>query len=129
MNVVDSSGWLEYLANGPNAEFFAPPIHDTDHLLVPTICLYEVFKHISLQRGEDEALEAVGVLYNGQIVDITSEIALYAAQLSIRHRLPMADSLILAVARLYHAKLWTQDEHFQGLEGVMYIPKRSPLSS
>ncbi len=123
MNVVDSSGWLEYLANGPNAEFFAPPIRDTDHLLVPTICLYEVFKHLSLRRGEDEAMAAVGVLYSGQIVDITSEIALYAAQLSIGHHLPMADGLILAVARLYRATLWTQDEHFRGLEGVMYIAR------
>ncbi len=123
MNVVDSSGWLEYLANGPNADFFAPAIRDTDHLLVPTICLYEVFKYLSLRLGEGAALEAVGVLYSGRVVDITAEIALYAAQLSIYHRLPMADSLILAVARLNYATLWTQDEHFQGLEGVRYIAK------
>ncbi|MCS7179614.1 MAG: type II toxin-antitoxin system VapC family toxin [Anaerolineae bacterium] len=123
MNVVDSSGWLEYLANGPNADFFAPAIRDTDHLLIPTICLYEVFKHLSLRRGEEAALEAVGVLYSGRVVDVTADVALYAAQLSIQHRLPMADSLILATARLNSAVLWTQDEHFQGLEGVRYIAK------
>ncbi len=123
MNVVDSSGWLEYLVNGPNAEFFAPAIRDTDRLLVPTVCLYEVFKHLTLRLGEEAALEAVGVLYSGHIADVTAEVALHAAQLSIRYRLPMADSLILAIARLNHATLWTQDEHFQGLEGVRYTAK------
>jgi len=86
MNVVDSSGWLEYMANGPNAEFFAPAIRDTDHLLVPTTCLYEVFQHLSLWLGEGAALEAIGVLYSGRIVDVTAEVALYAAQLSIQHQ-------------------------------------------
>ncbi len=124
MNVVDSSGWLEYLADGQNATFFAPAIRDSERLIVPTICLYEVFKHLSLQRGEDAALAVVGVLYSGQIVDITDEIALHAAQLSLQHKLPMADSLILATARLHHATLWTQDEHFQGLAGVEYVEKK-----
>ena len=63
MNVVDSSGWLEYLADGRHAAFFAPAIRDSERLIVPTICLYEVFKHLSLQRAEDAALEAVGVLH------------------------------------------------------------------
>lgn len=124
MNVVDSSGWLEYLADGRQAAFFAPALRDSERLIVPTICLYEVFKHLSLQRGEDAALEAVGVLYSGQVVDVTAEIALYAAQLSIEHKLAMADSLILATARLYHATLWTQDRHLEGLAGVEYIEKR-----
>ncbi|MBN1139284.1 MAG: type II toxin-antitoxin system VapC family toxin [Anaerolineae bacterium] len=124
MNVVDSSGWLEYLADGKAAAFFAPAIRDSERLIVPTICLYEVFKHLSRQRGEDAALEAVGVLYNGEVVDVTAPIALYAAQLSVEHRLAMADSLILATARLHHATLWTQDRHFEGLEGVEYIEKR-----
>ncbi len=123
MNVVDSSGWLEYFANGKNAEFFAPAIQDSENLIVPTICLYEVFKRLTLLLGEDAALAAVGVLYTGRIVDITPEIALYAAQLSIQHRLAMTDSLILATARLYHATLWTQDKHFGGLEGVHFPPE------
>lgn len=124
MNVVDSSAWLEYLADGRNAAFFAPAIRDSQHLVVPTICLYEVFKHLSLQLGEDAALAAVGALYSGQVVEITEGIALHAAQLSIQHQLPMADSLILATARLHRATLWTQDAHFAGLEGVKYIEKK-----
>ena len=123
MNVVDSSGWLEYLAGGRHAATFAPPIRDSERLIVPTICLYKVFKQLSLQRGEDAALEAVGVLYSGQVVDLTAETALYAAQLSVEHKLAMAESLILATARLHHATLWTQDRHFAGLEGVQYIEK------
>ena len=124
MNVVDSSGWLEYLANGEYAAFFAPAIRDSERLIVPTICLYEAFKHISLQRGEDAALEAVGVLYSGEVADVSAQIALHAAQLSPEHKLPMADSLILAIARLHHAALWTQDGHFAGLAGVEYTEKR-----
>ena len=124
MNVVDSSGWLEYLADGPNAGFFAPAIHDSAHLLVSTICLYEVFKRLSLQRDQNQALTAVGILYNGRLVDVTPEIALYAAELSIEHKLAMADSLILATARFYQATLWTQDEHFAGIAGVQYVKKK-----
>jgi predicted nucleic acid-binding protein len=124
MNVVDSSGWLEYLAGGRQAAFFAPTIRDSEHLIVPTICLYEVFKHLSMQRGEDAALEAVGVLYNAEIVDVTAQVALHAAQLSMEHKLAMADSLILATARLRRATLWTQDRHFEGLAGVEYVEKR-----
>lgn len=124
MNVVDSSGWLEYLADGPNAPFFAAAIRDTEHLIVPVICLYEVFKRLTVQRDQDEALRAAGVLYSGRVVDVTPQTALYAAQLSLEHKLAMADSLILATARLYQATLWTQDEHFEGLANVQYVKKR-----
>lgn len=124
MNVVDSPGWPEHLAGSEHAAFFAPAIRDSERLIVPTICVYEVFKHLSLQRGEDAALEAVGVLYSGQVADVTAQIALHAAQLSIEHKLPVADSLILATARLHQATLWTQDRHFAGLAGVEYIEKQ-----
>lgn len=124
MNLVDSCGWLEYLANGGNADFFAPAIKDETHLIVPTICLYEVFKRMSLQSGQQAALQAVGVLYRGQVIDLTDGLALHAAQLSLAHQLPLADSLILATARAYQATLWTQDEHFKGLPGVQYIEKQ-----
>lgn len=124
MNVVDSSGWLEYLADAGNASFFESAILATDQLIVPVVCLYEVFKRIALQRGEQDALQAVGVLYTGEIVDLTAEIALEAANLSIEHHLPMADSLILATSHLYNATLWTQDEDFKGIPDVKYIPKK-----
>jgi predicted nucleic acid-binding protein len=125
MNVVDSSGPLEYIANGNNAEFFKPAILDLERLIVPTICLYEVYKRMALQRGQEAALESVGVLSRGTVIDITGEIALEAAHISISQQLPMADSLILATARAYYATLWTQDAHFKNIEGVKYIEKRT----
>ena len=123
MNVVDSSGWLEYFADGANASFFAPTIEDTEHLIVPTICVYEVFKRLMGQRGEDAALVAIGDMYQGQIVDLTAPIALGAAKLSVELKIAMADSLVLATAHAYKATLWTQDADFEGVEGVKFIKK------
>ncbi|MBN1121552.1 MAG: type II toxin-antitoxin system VapC family toxin [Anaerolineae bacterium] len=121
MNVVDSSGWMEYFANGPNADFFAPAIEDTDSLIVPVICLYEVFKHIFKQRGEQSALEAVAAMMQGRVIDLTATLALSAARLSVDLGLPMADSMILVMARSQNAVVWTQDSDFEGLDGVQYI--------
>lgn len=123
MNVVDSSGWLEYFADSENASFFAPAIEDSENLLVPVICIYEVFKRILLQSGLSSAQTHIGDLYTGHIVAIDASLALSAAQLSAEQKLPMADSLILAVARTHNATLWTQDEHFKGMAGVQYIEK------
>ncbi|MBN2149584.1 MAG: type II toxin-antitoxin system VapC family toxin [Anaerolineales bacterium] len=124
MNVVDSSGWVAYFANGGNAQFFAAPIQDVAHLLVPSICVYEVFKRLAQELGEESALQAVGVMSYGAIIDLDREIALDAAQISMRHKLAMADSIILATARAYEAALWTQDVHFKDIEGVQYIGKQ-----
>ena len=124
MNVVDSSGWLEYFADGSNADFFAPAITDEPNLVVPTICIFEVFKRLSVQRGKEQALRAMGMLYRGLLVALSDEIALQAALLSLEHKLPLADSVILATARLHQATLWTQDEHFKNLPGVEYIQKQ-----
>lgn len=121
MNVVDSCGWLEYFANGSNADFFAPSICNEARLIVPTICLYEVFKRMSIQRGKEAALDAVSRLYRGKVVELSDEIALEAAQLSLEFKLPLADSVILATARAYNATLWTQDEHFKDFPGVQYV--------
>lgn len=123
MNVVDSSGWLEYFADGENADFFAPQIENLTELIVPTISLYEVFKRILQQRGEGDALQAVALMSQGIIIDLDMRIALEAARLSDEERLPMADSIILATARLHNAKLWTQDSDFEGFRDVQYIPK------
>ncbi len=124
MNVVDSSGWLEYFAKASNAAFFRPAIHDTEHLLIPTVCIYEVYKRILAQAGEEEALAALAWMASGQVVDLTQQIALLAADLSLEYHLAMADSIILATARTYNATLWTQDAHFAGLEGVKYVAKQ-----
>lgn len=123
MNVVDSSGWLEYFADAPNADFFAAAIEDTEQLIVPAITLYEVFKRICQQKDESEALQAVAVMMQSQIIDLIPGIALDAAKLSLELKLPMADSVILATAQAHNAVLWTQDGHFQDIEGVRFVAK------
>ncbi len=125
MNVVDTSGWLEYFADGPNASFFAPAIETPDQLVISTINVYEVFKHIARQRDEDSALKAVAVMGGGSLVNLDDTLAMDAARLSILHRLPMADSLILATARACDAVLWTQDADFEGLDRVRFVARRT----
>lgn len=125
MNVIDSSGWLEYFADGPNASFFSGPLQKTSEIIVPTITLYEVFKTVLRQRSESDALQAVALMQQGSVVDLTSGIAILAAKLSAEIRLPMVDSIILASARTYEAVVWTQDSDFEGIDGVKYIAKKS----
>lgn len=124
MNVVDSSGWLEYFADGPNAAFFAPPIEATRELLVPTLSLYEVFKRVLQQRGEEPALQAAALMRQGRIVELTATIALSAAKASIERRLPMADSIMLVTAQVHGAVFWTQDADFSGVASVRYVAKK-----
>lgn len=124
MNVVDSSGWLEYFANAGNANFFARAIENEENLLVPSICLYEVYKRLHQQHGKQAALEGISRLYRGKVLELNDEIALLAAQLSIEHHLPLADSIFLATAHHHQATFWTQDEHFKDIEGVKYIEKK-----
>lgn len=123
MNVVDSSGWLEYFADGHNAEFFAPAIENTSELIVPTLSLYEVFKRVLQQRGEGDALQAVAAMMQGRVVDLDTDLALSAARLSAACKLPMADSVMLSAAQKHGATLWTQDAHLEGIAGVEYIAK------
>ena len=124
MNVVDSSGWLEYLADGPNADFFANPILTTADLLVPTLSLYEVFKRVLQQRGEDDALQAAALMQQGTIIDLGGSLALSAARISLNEKIPMADSIMLATARAYGATLWSQDSDFANIPDVRYVAKK-----
>jgi predicted nucleic acid-binding protein len=124
MNVVDSSVWLEYLSDGPSADFFVPPIEDEENLVTPTICIFEVFKRVLVELGEERALNAVGTLSRGNVVELNREEAIEAARLSAQFKLAMADSIILATARTFQATLWTQDAHFKDIEGVRYIEKK-----
>ena len=124
MNVVDSSGWLEYFADASNASFFAPAIEAVSELVVPTLSLYEVFKRILQQKTENEALRAVAAMMQGSVVDLNPALALSAAKIALRHQLPLADSVILATAQAYGATLWTQDADFRNISGVRYIEKR-----
>lgn len=123
MNVVDSSAWLEYFADSGRADLYEEPILDTRNLLVPAICLYEVFRVTSRQRSEVEALEAVAAMQQGKVVDFSAGLAILAARLSLEHSLPMADASILATAYSEQAELWTQDADFKGLPDVRYFPK------
>jgi toxin FitB len=123
MNVVDSSGWLEYFADGPNAPFFSHPLQETTDLIVPTITIYEVFKAVLRQRNESDALQAVALMQQGSVVSLNANLSILSAKISIEYHIPMADSIILATARAYEATLWTQDSDFQRVEGVQYIPK------
>jgi toxin FitB len=123
-NVVDSSAWLEYFADGPNAGYFAPPIEAPAGLVVPSVTLLEVFKRLLQQRSESDALQAIAVMQQGQVVDLDAPLALGAAKLGVESKLPLADSIIMATARRFGATLWTQDEDFEGLPGVNYRPKR-----
>jgi predicted nucleic acid-binding protein len=124
MNVVDSTAWLEYFADGPNAGSFARPIAASRSLLVPSLSLFEVFKRVSQQRGEDEALRAIAVMEQGRIVDLDRATSLEAARLSIEHRIAMADGVMLATAYRHRATLWTQESDFEGLPGTRYYAKR-----
>jgi len=124
MNVVDSSGWLEYFAGGKNASRFAPPLKDTESLIVPAVSVYEVFKVLLREAGEEEALQAASAMQRGLVVDLTPQRAMSAAALSLQYSLPMADSTILATAREHEAVVWTQDEDFKGLDKVKYFPKK-----
>lgn len=124
MNLVDSSGWLEFFAGGPNANFFATPLKNVDELVVPTISIYEVFKSVLRQRDESAGLQAIALMKQGIVVDLTTNIAMMAAKLSLEHNVPMADSIILSSGRIYQATVWTQDANFKGLDGIEYVKKR-----
>jgi predicted nucleic acid-binding protein len=119
VNVVDSSGWLEYLADSDRADLFAPAIEDFEQLIVPTISLYEVYKKVLRERGENAAAYVFSLMNLGLVIDLDSSLALEAAQ----HQLPLADSIIYATALRHGATLWTQDGHFEGIEGVRYFKK------
>lgn len=124
MNVADSSAWLEYFADGPNALRFASVIENVESLIVPSICLLEVFKRVLQQRSEQEALQAIALMQQGKVSDLTCEVAVEAARIGVLLKLPVADSVVLATARAHDAVLWTQDSDFDGVEGVKYFPKK-----
>lgn len=129
MNVVDSSAWLEYFGDGPSAPEFTQAVEAPDELVVPTLTIFEVFKRMFQLTDEATALEAVGLMLQGRVVDLSTTLALEAARLSLDERLPLADSIILATARSEDAVLWTQDAHFAGLDGVEFRKKRQTDSA
>lgn len=127
MNVVDSSAWLEYFGDGSNAAVFAEAIESPGELAVPTLTLFEVFKRTHQLTDETTALEAIAVMLQGRVVDLTATLAIDAARLSLDTGLAMADAIILATARAEDAVLWTQDSHFEGLENVEFHEKQETV--
>lgn len=125
MNIVDSSGWLEYFSGGPNADHFLVPLKETSTLIVPTITIYEVFNVVLRETGENEALQSIAAMQKGSVIDLTAGIAMNASKLSLHHNLPMADSIILATAKAYECIIWTQDSDFENWKGVKFFPKKN----
>lgn len=123
MNIVDSSGWLEYFADGPNAQHFAKPIELVRELIVPTLSIYEVFKRVLQLRDEDSALQVVAAMQQGTVVELDVATAITAAKFSNKLKLPMADSIMLASAQIHHATFWTQDADFKEIGGIRYFKK------
>ena len=124
MNIVDSSGWLAYFADEPNAKHFLTPLNDSASLVVPTVTIYEVFKVVLRESGENDALQAAAAMQKGTVVALTVPLAIAASKLSIEHALPMADSLILATVQEFNAILWTQDSDLKNIKNVKYFPKK-----
>ena len=120
-----SSGWLEYLADAPGADQFAPAIENTALLIVPSICVLEVFKKVLREFGEGEALQAIAVMQQGQVVDLDGSLALLAAKLGVEHKLPLADSVVYATAQAMNGIVWTQDEDFEDLPDTKFFRKSS----
>ena len=124
MNIVDSSGWLAYFADEPNANHFLPPLSDSALLVVPTVTIYEVFKVIFREAGDNQALQAVVAMQKGTVVDLNARLAIAASKLSLEHNLPMADSIILATAQAFNAIIWTQNSDFKNMNNVKYFPRK-----
>ena len=124
MNIVDSSGWLAYFADEPNAKHFINPLKDTASLVIPSVTIYEVFKVVLRETSENEALQAAAAMQKGRVVDLTAMLAIAASKLSLEHGIPMADSIILATAKAFDAVIWTQDSDFKNIAGVKYFPKK-----
>ena len=124
MNLVDSSAWLEYLTDGPNASYFSPVLEQPAKLIIPVICVFEVFKKVLKEKGIDAAIEVVALMQQGEVVHLDAKLSMEAAKLSLEFKLHMADSIILATARAFGAVIWTQDADFEKIDGVKFIRAR-----
>ena len=124
MNIVDSSGWLAFFADEPNAKHFLLPLKDTASLVVPAVTIYEVFKVVFRESSENKALQVAVAMQKGKVIDLTAKLAIDASKLSLQNGLPMADSIILATAQVFNATIWTQDSDFKNISGVNYFPKK-----
>ena len=125
MIVIDSSGWLEFLTDGPVADEYARYLRKTTEVVTPTIVIYEVYKRAKRVLGEEEAIDAVAAMQKTQVMPLTDELALIAADLSLLHKLPMADAIVLATAQAHDADVVTSDADFKDLPRVIYVPNKN----
>ena len=123
MNLVDSSGWIEYLQDTSRADLFADAIEDRNTLLVPTIALFEVHKVLSRRLPAELVERCLNVMRLGRVLDFTDARAIAAAQIAARHQLAMADAAMYSMAQEFGATFWTQDADYESLLGVNYFPK------
>jgi len=123
MNVIDSSAWLSYFAGDKNSTSFSKPIESLDTLLVPSITVTEVFKHILRLKGEELALEVIAHITQGKVISLDTQLAIDAGSYGVQHKLPLADSIIYATTMKFNATLWTQDIDFKDLPNVKFYAK------
>jgi len=123
MNIIDSSLWLEYFSGTLKNNHIIDIIEDSTNQYVPSICVYEVYKRMLIDKDEIVALSSTSFMQEAVVISITPKIAVLAAKLSKEHKLPMADSIIYATAKIYDAEIYTQDKHFENLEMVHYFEK------
>ena len=123
MNVVDSSGWLEYFSDGPLAVKFSRYLEKSSELLVPTVVIYEVYRWIKRYCGEEEAVKFTAKMNEGRVVPLNDSLALYAADIALENHLPLADFIVYATALSHEANLITSDADFKDLPQVVYFPK------
>ena len=123
MNVVDSSGWIEYFFDSPRADLFATAIEGVTKLLVPVVSIYEVHKVLSRNLPAGAVLSCLDVMRQGRVLDLTDKRAVAAADIAAKHKLVMADAVIYSMAREFEGTLWTQDVDYNGLAGVRYFEK------
>jgi predicted nucleic acid-binding protein len=126
MNVVDSSGWIEFFKAGANGLVFKPVIEDRHQLLVPTIALFEVHKVLSRSLPADLVKRCLDVMRLGRVLDLTDSRAIAASQVAAKHKLAMADAAMYSMAQEFGASFWTQDANYAGLDGVHYCAKPGP---
>ena len=129
MNVVDSSGWMEYLTNSVRADFFAVPIEQRDQLLVPAISLFEVHKILSRSLPADLVNRCLDVMRLGRVLDLTDDRAIAAAQTARAHQLAFADAAMYSMAQEHGATFWTQDAAYDGLPGVRYLARAAAAAA
>jgi predicted nucleic acid-binding protein len=121
--LVDSSGWIEFFTEGPNARRYGRHLEKASDLVTPSIVLYEVYKLIKRERTEEEALLAAAQIQKTRVVPLSDSLALAAADVSLERRLAMADAIVYATAQAEGAELVTGDRDLRGLPGVTYLPK------